>query len=220
VARPHHLPPGHLLAVGLVAGVAAGAAATLLQAATVVPLILQAEALEPHHAAQHSVAARGAATWLFNTLAGIGFGLLLAAGYNLSRRAGPRTGLLWGLGGFVAFYLAPALGLPPSLPGTELAGLGARQVWWLATAMATATGLTLLVFGSRLWMRGCGVALMALPHLAGAPQPDTVAAGPPQDLMRAFAVWSAVGNALFWLVLGAVSGWLFQRFSMASANRR
>jgi cobalt transporter subunit CbtA len=206
----------------LAAGLAAGAAATLLQAATVVPLILQAEALEPHHAAEHaqSAAARSAATLLFNALAGVGFGLLLAAGYNLRQRAGLRAGLLWGLGGFVAVYLAPALGLPPSLPGTELAGLGARQAWWLATAAATAGGLTLLVFGSRLWMRGCGLALLALPHLAGAPQPDTVAVGPPQDLVRAFAVWSAVANALFWLVLGAVSGWLFERFTMAGADRR
>lgn len=213
----------HLLAVGLAAGLAAGAAATLLQASTVVPLILQAEALEPHHAAAghaHSAAARSAATLLFNSLAGVGFGLLLAAGYNLRARAGLRAGLLWGLGGFAAFYLAPALGLPPSLPGAELAGLGARQAWWLGTAAATAAGLTLLVFGSRLWMRGCGVALLALPHLAGAPQPDTVAVGPPQDLVRAFTVWSAVANALFWLVLGAVSGWLFQRFTMATADRR
>ncbi|HEY7758577.1 MAG TPA: CbtA family protein [Burkholderiales bacterium] len=220
MARLHHLLPGHLLAVGLVAGLAAGTVATLLQAATVVPLILQAEALEPHHAAEHSAAARSAATWLFNSLAGTGFGLLLAAGYNLRAQAGLRAGLLWGLGGFVAFYLAPALGLPPSLPGTELAGLGARQAWWLATAAATAAGLTLVVFGSRLWMRGCGLALVALPHLAGAPQLDTVAVGPPQDLMRAFAAWSAVANALFWLVLGAVSGWLFQRFTMAGADRR
>jgi cobalt transporter subunit CbtA len=212
----------HLLAVGLFAGLAAGAAATLLQAATVVPLILQAEALEPQHALAehaHSAAARSASTLLFNVLAGIGFGLLLAAAYNLRARAGLRAGALWGLGGFIAFYLAPALGLPPSLPGTELAGLGARQAWWLGTAAATATGLALLVFGRRLWSRGCGLALLALPHLAGAPQPDVAAAGPPPDLVQAFALWSAAANALFWLVLGAVSGWLFQRFTAASADQ-
>lgn len=210
-----------LLAVGLLAGLAAGAAATLLQASTVVPLILQAEALEPQHAFAehaHSATARSASMLLFNSLAGIGFGLLLAAAYNLRGGAGARAGLLWGLGGFAAFYLAPALGLPPSLPGTELAALGARQAWWLGTAAATATGLTLLMFGRRLWMRGCGLALLAVPHLAGAPQPDSAAAGLPHDYVRAFAVWSAVGNALFWLVLGAVSGWLFERFTKATAD--
>ena len=212
----------HLLAVGLVAGLVAGAAVTLLQAFTVVPLIVQAEALESTHAlAGHapSATARSASTLLFNSLAGIGFGCLLAAAYHVRAQAGPGRGLLWGLGGFAAFYVAPALGLPPSLPGTELAGLGVRQAWWLGTAAATATGLTLLVFGRRLWLRGCGVALVVLPHLAGAPQPET-AVGPPHELVRAFTVGSVAANALFWLVLGAVSGWLFRRLTKATADRR
>jgi cobalt transporter subunit CbtA len=212
----------HLLAIGLLAGLAAGAAATLLQAFTVVPLILQAEALEPDHAFAehaHSAAARSASTLLFNSLAGIGFGLLLAAAYNLRGRAGLPAGLLWGLGGFVAFYLAPALGLPPGLPGTELPALSARQAWWLGTAAATAAGLALLVFGRRLWMRGCALALLAVPHLAGAPQPDPAAAGPPHDLVQAFALWSAACAVLFWVVLGAASGWLFHRLAGAAADK-
>ena len=211
-----------LLAVGLLAGLAAGAAATLLQAFTVVPLILQAEALEPSHgiaAHAHPGAARSASTLLFNSLAGVGFGLLLAAAYNLRGRAGSRAGLLWGLGGFVAFYLAPALGLPPSLPGTELPALGARQVWWLGTAAATAAGLGLVVFGRRSWVRACGLLLLALPHVAGAPQKDPAAAGPPQELVQRFALWSAAGALLFWVVLGTASGWLFARFIRGAADR-
>jgi cobalt transporter subunit CbtA len=213
----------HLLAVGLAAGLVAGAAATLLQAFTVVPLILQAEALEPGHALAahaHSATARNASTLLFNSLAGIGFGLLLAAAYDLRGRSGLPAGLLWGLGGFAAFYLAPALGLPPSLPGAELPTLGARQAWWLATAVATATGLALLVFGRRLWVRGCALLLLAAPHLTGAPQTDPSAAAPPHQLSQAFAFWSAASAVLFWAVLGAASGWLFGRFARAAADKR
>ena len=107
----------YLLLVGLLAGLAAGMATTVVQAPTVAPLILAAEAFEPDHGAAdhpHSSIERTALTLLANTLAGVGFGLLLAAGYNLRNRAGLRAGVVWGLAGFAAFYLAPALGLPPS----------------------------------------------------------------------------------------------------------
>jgi Probable cobalt transporter subunit (CbtA) len=60
-----------------------------------------------------------------------------------------RQGLIWGLGGFVAFNLASALGLPPDLPGTEVASLEARQIWWLATVVLTSVGLAMLVFGPK-----------------------------------------------------------------------
>src|SRR6266851_3863562 len=62
-----------------------------------------------------------------------------------------REGLLWGLGGFVAFTAAPGLGLPPELPGMPVAELTARQIWWIATAAATATGLCLLALRPAAW---------------------------------------------------------------------
>ncbi|MEI2612914.1 MAG: CbtA family protein [Candidatus Promineifilaceae bacterium] len=45
----------------------------------------------------------------------------------------------------LAFQLAPAFGLPPELPGMAAADLGARQVWWCGTALATGVG----IFGHR-----------------------------------------------------------------------
>ena len=42
-----------------------------------------------------------------------------------------RQGMLWGLGGYAAFFALPALGLTPELPGTEATGLQGRQAWWL-----------------------------------------------------------------------------------------
>jgi len=213
----------YLVLVGLLAGLAAGVATTAVQAPTVAPLILAAEAFEPDHGAAdhpHSSIERSALTLLANTLAGVGFGLLLAAGYNLRNRGGLRAGLGWGLAGFAAFYLAPALGLPPSLPGSALAELGARQAWWLGTAVASAGGLALLFLGRAAWLRICGAALLLLPHLIGAPRPDSPLVGPPAELAHAFMLWSALCAAVFWLVLGALSGWLFARFTATAGVAR
>ncbi len=46
-----------------------------------------------------------------------------------------------------------------------------RQIWWIATAAATAGGLALIAFkGTAVWSM-LGVALIAAPHIIGAPQP-------------------------------------------------
>ena len=47
---------------------------------------------------------------------------------------------------FAAFGLAPALGLPPELPGAFAASLRERQLWWLLAASGAAAGLLLLAF--------------------------------------------------------------------------
>jgi cobalt transporter subunit CbtA len=211
----------HLLLVGLVAGVVAGLAASVLQAFLVTPLILEAErgeaVLAPaadsqreSHQHESSRLQRGGLTFVSNILAGIGFGLLLAAGYSLHGAVNWRAGAAWGLAGFSAFYLAPSIGLPPSLPGSDLAELGARQAWWLGTAAATAFSLALVVLGRPRWAKGLGIALLIVPHLIGAPQ-QAARFGPPPELAQAFILWSGLAAAVFWLVLGASSGWLFAR---------
>jgi len=64
---------------------------------------------------------------LTDVLTGIGFALLLVAGFALAGRAvGWREGLLWGLAAFVAFTLAPSLGLSPEPPGIPAAPLTRR----------------------------------------------------------------------------------------------
>ena len=45
-------------------------------------------------------------------LTAIGFALLLAAALALTGGAGWHRGMLWGLGGYAAFVLAPSIGLP------------------------------------------------------------------------------------------------------------
>ena len=120
-----------LLIAGIMAGVLASLAVTAIQLLEAVPLIHAAEQAQGGHdsAAASAGIARRLGTLGANLLAGIGYGLLVAAGLALMRHSGWRRGLLWGLAGFAAFSLAPAQGLPPELPGAEAADLGLRQAW-------------------------------------------------------------------------------------------
>jgi cobalt transporter subunit CbtA len=76
---------------------------------------------------------RTLATAVANLLTAIGFALLLAAALALSGRADSHRGLLWGLGGYAVFVLAPSISLRPSIPGMPEAPVEARQLWWLGT---------------------------------------------------------------------------------------
>lgn len=124
------------------------------------------------------------------------------------------TGLLWGAAGFAAFAAAPALGLPPELPGSAAAELMPRQAWWLGTAVATLLGLAALGYGNGAAWRIGGLVLLVAPHLVGAPAPEAGAeATVPAELAARFAAASLVVAALFWAVLGAASGWLYRRLA-------
>jgi cobalt transporter subunit CbtA len=120
-----------ILLAALLAGALAGVVVTGLQAVRVVPLILAAETYEPSGTAglSHGDAAghedgwapdtpllRTLATAAANLLTAIGFALLLAAALALTGSAGWHRGLLWGLGGYAAFVMAPSIGLPPGVP--------------------------------------------------------------------------------------------------------
>jgi cobalt transporter subunit CbtA len=215
------------------AGLLGGLLITAMQYVSVVPLILEAETFETaavhDHAAGHATghdAAAEAQAWApadgleralytvaANILMAIGFALLLAAGFALTGQGGWRTGLYWGLAGFAAFMLAPAIGLPPEVPGAESAPLVERQLWWLGTIAATAGGLALMLL-TRSWQWiAAGAALIALPHLIGAPQPAHHGGLAPDSLAREFVVAVLVTGFLFWLALGALSGFFYKRFA-------
>lgn len=153
-------------------------------------------------------------TFLANLVMGIGFGLVLVAGMALrGRPVDTRTGLFWGLAGFTAFTLAPALGLPPEVPGAATADLMARQVWWTSTAAATAGGLALLAFAGNYALKALGIIALVAPHLIGAPHPEPATHGSvPPELAAHFVVWTLATAALFWAMLGATCGTLWRRF--------
>lgn len=207
-----------LLLPALAAGIAAGAVAAALQQLFLDPLIAQAEALE---AAGHAGAAtewgpqagleRALYTLLFNCLGAFGFALLLAGCYALRGGATWPRGLLWGLAGFASFSAAPALGLPPELPGTAAADLVARQVWWIATALGTAAGLACLFLARPIGMRFLGLLLIVAPHLVGAPHSPDAHGAIPEDLGHAFVIGSLAVSVVMWLILGAVTAALAPR---------
>jgi cobalt transporter subunit CbtA len=218
-----------LFFAALVAGIAAGVVVSVIQAVKMWPLIAAAEVLEaaapPHH--EHGAGEpvwspegplRPSLTVLFNIVAGLGFGLILNALTRLwtlrsGRPFNAADGVLWGAAGFAAFSLAPAFGLPPELPGMMGGELIERQIWWIATACCTAGGIALLLCLSGPW-RTAGILLIALPHLIGAPQPDSHGAIP-GEMAAAFAAASLGASAVFWVVLGGVSGWMQQRLVQA-----
>ena len=151
-------------------------------------------------------------------MAGIGFALLLAAGIALrGDEIAWREGLFWGLAGFVAFTVAPGLGLPPDIPGSASGPLLARQLWWVATAGMTASALALLAFTRQKLIAAVAVALLVLPHLYGAPVPDTESAAAPAALARQFVVTATVASFLFWAALGAATGYFYDRFGRRAA---
>jgi cobalt transporter subunit CbtA len=124
-----------------------------------------------------------------------------------------RTGLLWGVGGFIAVSLLPSLGLPPELPGTPAADIAARQAWWLATVAASAGGLALLALAGRWPLRIVGVALLVAPHVIGAPVPPSHDVAYPGALAGEFVIASLVVSAVLWSASGLAAGWLHQRLS-------
>jgi cobalt transporter subunit CbtA len=220
-----------ILLVAVIAGAIAGLVATAIQSARVWPLIAAAERFEQTgEAHQHGdtaqdegwVPAEGveriAFTALFNVLTGFGFALLLNGAFALRQAVlrgfapDPATGALWGLAGFACFALAPALGLPPELPGMQAAELVDRQVWWAGTALASAIGLAALVFARPVAWKVLGVIVVAAPHLIGAPHPHDTG-GVPAELAAQFVAASLVAAAVFWVVLGALSGWLHRRLA-------
>jgi len=224
-----------LFFAALCAGLLAGIFATVAHQIGTVPIILKAEVYE--EAAQHAAAPahshgqpaakeaapapwspadgveRTAYTLLADLLTGTAFALLLVAGLAVrGRKIGWREGLFWGLAGFAAFTVAPGLGLPPEIPGTEAAPLLSRQLWWLATATATAGALALLAFARRPVWVVLAVIVMVAPHLVGAPQPAEHASAAPAALARQFVVAATVTSFLFWLVLGVAAGYFYRRF--------
>lgn len=147
-------------------------------------------------------------TVLFSVLTYCGYGLVLMAAIQgaeqLGVKIGPAQGLLWGLAGFMSFQMMPALGLAPELPGTPGPDLAARQIWWAATAIATAVGLWFMAYGGPIWQRVAGAGVLAAPHIWGAPQATVFGGVAPPELASAFTAHSLGVGMITWAVLGGL----------------
>ena len=229
--------------VVLLAGALAGLLLTAVQQVQVSRIILQAEVYEEAAAAKaheqaHAAASAGAPaaeahehehadewepangfertayTVLANVSMAIGFGLFLAAAILVSgKKVSWRSGLLWGVAGYLVFFVAPSLGLPPEVPGTVAAPLHARQLWWIMTAGLTAAGLGLGVYARHWALKLLGLVLLVVPHLIGAPHPAVPGGAAPEELAQAFIHATALANGIFWLTLGGLTGYFYKKFA-------
>ncbi len=158
---------------------------------------------------------RNAWTVVFSTLVYVAYALILTAGFGLARIYGhvitAREGLLWGIAGFASFQLAPAMGLAPELPGTLAADLGARQVWWWGTVIATGGALGLLAYGRGAIAALAAVLLLAAPHVIGAPELDGFSGVAPPEVAAAFAARVLGVGLAVWAVMGGVAGFVWAR---------
>lgn len=214
----------------LIAGLAAGALAALLQLTFVVPLLMEGELYEfsdrvhfrdgqigsPRLAPQiWGELPRHFGTFGSNLVTYTGFALIMVAAFLLAQKFGKRidarTGMIWGLAGFLAVNLAPAFGLPPELPGTASAGLIARQTWWLFAALGTVSGVALLGFGRNLGTALLGTVAIAAPQLVGAPHLDAYYGVAPPELATLYAVRSIGVAAVAWVAMGWLAGFLWEK---------
>ncbi len=155
---------------------------------------------------------------LYTSVAALGtyFGFALALLGAMILAGSPieaRNGLMWGAAAFAVTGLAPALGLPPELPGAATAELAARKYWWVGTAIVTAAGLFLVLRVSTRRAITLGVVLIAVPHLIGAPHLQELTSNVPSELSGQFASASLVVHALGWAITGAVAGYVWERLS-------
>jgi len=122
--------------------------------------------------------------------------------------------------GWLVFHLWPSLGLHAEIPGMDAARLGSRQGWWTLAA-ASAAGACAVAAGLRSpWRWLMAAALLAFPHLVGAPDiaGDPLAGfeGEAQATLRELGrqfVWATTWVSLsFWLCMGLAAGWTFPRW--------
>ena len=219
----------------LFAGFVAGLIAALLQLVFVQPVLLHAELYEGGnlvHFGAGTVSAhqdpggmnllRDGLNVLFTSVIYTGYAFLLVGAMAIAADRGidinARTGLVWGIVGFIAVHLAPAASLPPEVPGVAAADVEARQIWWFATVVATASALALIAFG-RSWTAWVpAVVLLLAPHLVGAPQPDAFAGPVPPELAGLFAGRALGVGLAAWTVLGLLAGFFWQREGTAAAQ--
>ncbi len=225
---------GRVLLAAILAGIAAGLIMGAIQHVRLTPLILEAETYENRgrvHGATTGETApadsdqdegwapaggweRTLSTFATSAMAGAAFAAILAGvslltGIPITRE----NGVIWGLCGFLAVTLAPAMGLPPELPGMPAADLMTRQIWWAGTIAATAAALYLIATRRETWALALAIIIMGLPHIIGPPYPASHESAVPASLAAVFAANSIAANAIFWVLIGSFLGQTINRYA-------
>ncbi|MGZ5585332.1 MAG: CbtA family protein [Methylobacter sp.] len=217
-----------LVTAALWTGLLAGLLLTAVQQIRVIPTLLQAEVYEKNTSAATMSTTehiheyhewqpengweRTFFTAVANISLGVGFALLIGSVMCLRGRPNNwHMGLLWGLAGYITFFVAPSLGLPPEVPGTTAAKLADRQSWWLMTVLDTGFGLSLLAFALTRTNKFFGAVLLVAPHLISAPQPEVISSAAPAELAHSFITATVFANAVFWLAIGGLMGQFYKK---------
>ncbi|WP_299876734.1 CbtA family protein [uncultured Sulfitobacter sp.] len=212
----------------LFAGACAGVIAALLQYVFVQPVLLHAELYEggelvhfgaepvsAHPELPGFDAVRDGLSIVFTMLIYTGYALMMVAAMGLAEERGAqinaRTGIVWGVAGFVAFHLAPGFTLAPEVPGVAAADVGARQIWWFATVGTAAVAMWLVAFGQNWMAWGIAAILLAAPHVIGAPEPDTFTGPVPTEIAALYAARALGVGLAAWVLLGMFAGYFWQR---------
>jgi cobalt transporter subunit CbtA len=209
----------------------AGAMLSIYQAFFITPIIVGSEVYEVVEAVTHHQAEVAEAwapedgierhSWNFvsNFLLCFAYALILLSAMSIRTSVNTVKGVFWGGAAYLTIFVAPALGLPPEIPGMEAAHLEERQVWWLVTVVLTAISLWLIAFQNNVY-KVLGIFLLIIPHMLGAPQPeihgfantDPAAVEALTRLWHDFILQTSIANALLWVIIGALSGFIANKF--------
>jgi cobalt transporter subunit CbtA len=225
-----------LLTSALFAGAAAGLIIALLQLCFVQPVLLHAELYEGgdlvHFGAESTVSAtpdlpgfdavRDGLSIIFTMLIYSGYAMILVVMMSLSENRGAvinaRTGLVWGVAGFVAVHLAPGFTLAPEVPGVAAADVYERQIWWFATVLTAAIAMWLIAFGRNWIAWGGAVVFLLAPHAIGAPEPEVFTGPVPTEIGALFASRALGIGLAAWVMLGAFAGFFWSHMSEATGQ--
>jgi len=172
-------------------------------------------------------------TMVANILTGISFALVMLSLmllHNLKTnkpKLNAVRGLAWGIAGVLAIYVAPGLiGLQAEVPGTISLSYSLRQASWVISVIAALSGIAALYY-LPLKYKGLGIIFAVTPyfifgtslqteHTFKNTNPAAIAAL--TDLTQQFVIMTAIGTALFFLVLGFASGYVVKRYIKLDAQ--
>lgn len=215
-----------ILTSALFAGVAAGLLIALLQYVFVQPVLLHAELYEGGalvHFGVDPISAhpdlpgfdlmRDLLSVMFTMLVYCGYALAMVALMSIAQERGakitPTNGMIWGVAGFVAAHMAPAFSLAPEVPGVAAADVALRQMWFFPTVAAAVGAMWLLAFYRNAMGITAAVVLLVVPHLIGAPEPDTFAGPVPTEIGALFAARALGVGLAAWVILGALCAYFW-----------
>lgn len=221
-----------IIVSGLFSGALGGIIAGFLQWYFVQPVLLHSELYEAgilthfvgtsnsaHPDLEYIQPIRDGLSLIFSMLIYTGYALILIAAMLLREQKSETNitfhqGIIWGVSGFFVVHLAPAISLPPEVPGVATAELQLRQIWWFATTLLTAGGLWIIAFtkkGSRFII---GAALILAPHIIGAPEPDIFTGPAPTEIGALFASRALGIGLISWAMLGGLSAFFLKKETM------